>query len=120
MNGARIRNRHPMPKTLTGIPYTLIPLDLQSLVPLYRQLYKALRHLILTGDLLAGTQLPATRTLANELKLSRNTVVNAIDQLIAEGYLETHVRSGTYVSSSLPIEMLDVNHHKKTHVLPTI
>src|SRR5437588_634397 len=81
-------------------------LDRSSAVPLHRQLYDRLREAILTGWLSGGTRLPATRTLALELGLSRNTVMNAFDQLLAEGYIEGRVGDGTYVSHVLPDEAL--------------
>lgn len=72
------------------------------------QLYHALRQAILGGQLSAGTQLPPTRVLATELAVSRTTVITAFEQLLAEGYLEAHVGSGTFVASTLPEEMLHV------------
>ena len=79
-----------------------LALDHTSSIPLYRQLYKGLRQAILTQQLLGGTKLPSTRTLAAELEISRNTVLNAFEQLMAEGYLETQHGSGTYVAQVLP------------------
>ncbi|WP_110516626.1 PLP-dependent aminotransferase family protein [Herpetosiphon llansteffanensis] len=70
--------------------------------PLYQQLYQHLRQAILTGELKRGMQLPSSRSLASQLSLSRNTVLNAYEQLIAEGYLESYSGQGTFVSSSLP------------------
>lgn len=83
-----------------------IQLDRDSAIPLYRQIYDALREAILSGKLPASAQLPASRELAVALNVSRTTVLNAIDQLIAEGYLETHIGSGTYVASNLPEDLL--------------
>ena len=74
--------------------------------PLHRQLYDQMRDAVLSGRLAPGTRLPATRSLARELACSRNTVVAAFDQLIAEGYLEGRTGSGTYVSGVLPEELL--------------
>lgn len=79
-----------------------------SEVPLYRQLYQNLRQAILTGRLESGTRLPSTRALATELSVSRNTVINAFEQLTAEGYLEGKVGAGTYISRALPDEVLQV------------
>lgn len=69
---------------------------------LYQQLYQSLRRAILTGALAAGARLPSTRGLAHELGVSRNTVLLAYDQLLAEGYAVGHTGSGTYVASTLP------------------
>src|SRR6184192_1481075 len=49
-----------------------------------------------------GARLPSTRNLANELMVSRTTVLNAFEQLIFEGYLEGRVGSGTKVSACIP------------------
>ncbi|MBK4998313.1 PLP-dependent aminotransferase family protein [Pseudomonas sp. S31] len=65
---------------------------------LSQQLYQALRARVLDGRLSSGTRLPATRDLANRLALSRNSVVRAYDQLYAEGYIESRVGDGTYVT----------------------
>jgi GntR family transcriptional regulator/MocR family aminotransferase len=70
--------------------------------PLYQQLYEHLRTAILSGQLKPGAKLPSTRALADELNISRNTVLNAYDQLISEGYLEGSTGSGTYVTRQLP------------------
>ncbi|MEO6800489.1 MAG: PLP-dependent aminotransferase family protein [Rhodanobacter sp.] len=65
----------------------------------YQQLTRALKTAILDGSLDAGTRLPPTRLLAEELGMSRITVLSAYDQLRAEGYLQSRVGSGSYVSS---------------------
>lgn len=71
-------------------------------LPLHRQLYEALRRAMLDGKLGAGERLPSSRDLAEDLKLSRNTVVAAINQLSVEGYLASRVGSGTYVNDNVP------------------
>jgi GntR family transcriptional regulator/MocR family aminotransferase len=75
---------------------------------MHRQLYRELREAVLGGRLPAGSRLPSTRTLAAELGVSRNTVMGAFDQLLAEGYLEGKVGSGTYVAEELPEDLLQV------------
>jgi GntR family transcriptional regulator/MocR family aminotransferase len=97
-----------MAKYSSAIPNGLINLDGQSQTPLYRQLYDCLRRAILTGQLAPGTRLQSSREMASELKVSRNTVVNAYEQLLAEGYLEGQVGSGTYVSRALPEDLISV------------
>ena len=61
---------------------------------------------ILNGHLRRASRLPATRDLAAQYGLSRPTIVNAFDQLRSEGYVEGKVGSGTYVSQTLPDELL--------------
>ena len=70
--------------------------------PLHRQLYLAVKRAILDGRLRAGDRLPSTRVIADDFGVSRTTVLNAFDQLSAEGYLEGRVGSGTSVASYIP------------------
>ncbi|MFQ5529142.1 MAG: PLP-dependent aminotransferase family protein, partial [Gemmatimonadota bacterium] len=70
--------------------------------PLHQQVYSGLRCAILRGDLRPGTRLPSSRGLAEELSVSRTTVVLAFDQLRAEGYVCGRHGSGTYVVEELP------------------
>jgi GntR family transcriptional regulator/MocR family aminotransferase len=79
-----------------------IPLDRRSGTPLFRQLYLPLKEAILAGDVGAGVRLPATRELGRLLSVSRQTVLAAYEQLMAEGYLQGAVGKGTFVSASLP------------------
>ncbi len=88
-----------------GIP-VLIALDPRASDPLSRQIYRALRDGILAGRLTGGLRLPSTRALAVDLGVSRNTVVTAFDQLVAEGYVESRVGRGTRVSHTLPDHLM--------------
>jgi GntR family transcriptional regulator/MocR family aminotransferase len=88
--------------------------DRGSAVPLYKQVYDSIRRSILEGEVEPGTRLPATRALAIQLSVSRLTVVNAYDQLLAEGYIEGRAGSGTYVASELPDELLAVSSAKRS------
>jgi len=74
----------------------------QYALPLHRRLYEALRRAVLEGLLAPGERLPSSRELTHDLKLSRNTVVAALNQLTVEGYLVSRVGSGTYVNDQLP------------------
>jgi GntR family transcriptional regulator/MocR family aminotransferase len=84
----------------------VLSLDLSAPAPIYRQIYGGIRDAILSGRLRAGTRLPATRTLAADLGVSRSTVLNAFEQLLAEGYLCGKIGSGTYVAQQLPDDLL--------------
>ena len=90
-----------MAKNTSALPVWVPPLDRGSALPLHRQLYQGLRAAVLKGRLAPGVRLPSTRDLARQLGVSRNTVVNAFEQLLAEGYLSGRVGSGTYVSAAL-------------------
>ena len=74
-------------------------LQLDNQGPRYAQLTRALKQAILSGRCAPATRLPATRTLARDLDLSRNTVLAAYEQLAAEGFIEGRVGSGCYVST---------------------
>ncbi len=85
----------------------LIMLDGQhSGRPLYRQIYETIRTAILSGEFAPGRRLAATRALARELGVSRITVLNAYEQLFAEGYLDGKVGAGTFVAAELPDDLL--------------
>jgi GntR family transcriptional regulator/MocR family aminotransferase len=92
------------------MPYPpFIMLDGESALPLHRQIYEAIRNAILSGKAHPTTPLPATRLLAKQLSVSRMTVVNAYEQLFAEGYLETKAGAGTFVAAHLPEEFLQTS-----------
>jgi len=73
---------------------------------LYRALYDHFRKLILSGDLKSGTQLPASRNLAEILDLSRNTVIEGYSLLQADGFIYSKTGAGYYVSDNLAEENL--------------
>src|SRR4029077_3995272 len=96
-----------------------LPLNLRGpkpRMPLYRWLYEELRSAILAGRLHPGARLPATRDLAAEYRISRPTIVTAFEQLRSEGYVEGKVGSGTYVSKTLPDELLQAPRAKSLTV----
>jgi GntR family transcriptional regulator len=66
--------------------------------PLYLQLVRQLKHLIATGRLVPGDELPPVRVLAQQLVINPNTVVRAYRELEAAGLIYTRRGSGTYVS----------------------
>ncbi len=69
---------------------------------LLARLHARLRKAILDGALAPGTALPASRRLAEDAGLSRNTVEAVYDQLEAEGFIERRHGSGSFVSTDLP------------------
>lgn len=79
-----------------------IQLDKKSDKVIYLQIADAVIDAIKTGKLVSGNALPGSRELAKLLKVNRNTVVEALDVLIAEGWLVTVDRKGTFVTDSLP------------------
>ena len=87
---------------------SVISIDRDSDQPLYRQIYDGIRHAIVNHQLTPGMRLPSSRDLADILDVSRNTIINAIDQLIAEGYMETRPGAGTYVTADLPEDIMRI------------
>jgi len=102
--GCAKRLKAVMAKKPSTLPWNLR--EPSTGIALYRWLYEELRSAILAGHLRSGARLPATRDLAAQYRLSRPTVVTAFEQLRAEGYVEGRVGSGTYVSKTLPDELL--------------
>lgn len=86
--------------------------DTDPTTPLYRRIYEAIRRGILAGDFESKMRLPASRLLAKQLGVSRMTIVNAYDQLLAEGYLEGKTGAGTYVAAVLPEEFFQTQSRK--------
>jgi GntR family transcriptional regulator/MocR family aminotransferase len=75
----------------------MIRLNSNSKEPLYEQLYKYIKTEIIGGGFPYHTKLPSKRLLAAYLQCSQNTVQNAYNQLIAEGYIMSKPKSGFYV-----------------------
>jgi len=72
-------------------------IDKESSIQLSRQIYLELRDAVLAGRLQPGSRLASSRSMAQQLAVSRNVVLEAYDQLLAEGFLETRQGAGTYV-----------------------
>lgn len=85
------------------MPIDLEPLfpDRSSGEPLRGQLVRRFRKAIESGFFPAASRLLPSRELAGRLGVSRNTLTAALDQLIAEGYLEARVGSGTFITKTL-------------------
>lgn len=90
-----------MVKRAGGSLLLSIRIDHGAPQPVSTQLCVALREMILTGGFAAGERLPASRTLAQDLGLSRTTVIEVFNRLTAEGLIESQIGSGTFVSAVL-------------------
>lgn len=77
-------------------------IDRSSGLALYLQLAQQLIDAIQRGRLAPSAAMPGTRELADRLKVNRKTVITAYDELIAQGWLTTESRRGTFVSANLP------------------
>ncbi len=84
-------------------PWNLtIEIDRSSTKAIYLQLADNIAADIQSGRLALGTALPSSRALATQLKLNRNTVVEAIQQLLSEGWVVSEQRRGIFVAQQLP------------------
>lgn len=99
------------------LPTFTVPLDRHSEEPLYRQLIRHIKLQIDSGQLPTGTRLPASRELAEQISISRISVVNAYAELRTEGYLSAHAGRGTFVNrtSNTPLDNSDAPRHKTLH-----
>lgn len=77
-------------------------IDREDADPAYRQVYRQLREAILSGALSPGSRLPSSRAMARGAGVARVTIVRALEQLAAEGFVESRVGAGTYVAPDLP------------------
>ncbi len=91
-----------------------IRLNRNSKLPMKRQIYQSLREQILDGIMAAGEILPSTREMAEQLGVSRNTVSEAYDMLITEGYVLSRQGALTRVAAGLCIRRLP-----QVHKVPT-
>jgi len=89
-----------------------IHLDKKSDKALYLQIADAIILAIKSGKLTSGNALPGSRQLAGLLNVNRNTVIEALDVLMAEGWLVTVDRKGTFIAEILPEVIL---HPKNTN-----
>jgi GntR family transcriptional regulator len=80
-------------------PLFRLRLDLQSGVPVYRQIIDQVRGGIASGVLAVGDQLPTVRQLAVDLAINPNTVARAYRELELGGLLETHQGTGSFISA---------------------
>src|SRR5665811_2003917 len=68
----------------------------------YLQITQKIIAEIQLGRLPPSTMMPGSRELADSLKVNRKTIVQAYDELVAQGWLSTESRRGTFVSANLP------------------
>lgn len=78
-----------------------VPLEEQSALPLYRQLYDRVLAAVAAGTLSPGDRLPSARAMAKELGVARGTVELAYSLLASEGYLLALGQKGTVINPEL-------------------
>ncbi|PCI02604.1 MAG: GntR family transcriptional regulator [Hyphomicrobiales bacterium] len=91
-----------MSKPIKGARLQFLAIEKSISTPIYRQIESQIRNAILTGIIKPGLLLPASRVLAQDLGVSRPTMVRVYEYLSFEGFLETRHGSGTFVSRTLP------------------
>ncbi|MGZ4160496.1 MAG: aminotransferase-like domain-containing protein, partial [Neobacillus sp.] len=72
-------------------------LNKSSLIPLHQQIYEFMKKKIMNGEWTVGTKIPTQRDLAKNFKVNRSTIVYALDELAADGLIESKVGKGTFV-----------------------
>ncbi|HEX2945018.1 MAG TPA: PLP-dependent aminotransferase family protein [Clostridia bacterium] len=75
-----------------------IRIDKEGKTPMYLQISRRIREMILSGTLPAGFRLPPERKLAEELQVNRTTVLNAYRELKSGGFVDSHIGQGTTVT----------------------
>lgn len=103
----------------SDVPIDILAVDPALDLPAYKQLGSAMREAILDGKLRSGQRLPASRVLAKDLTISRNTVISAYETLLSEGYLETRHGSGTFVAN-LPQSAIKIRESQHKTQLPSL
>ncbi len=89
-----------MPKTALTGSLIALELDRSGKEPLHKQVADRLREAIQNGRMPTGLKLPSTRVFAEELGLSRNTVLQVFETLTQEGFLSSRVGAGTFVAAA--------------------
>lgn len=77
-----------------------IDIDRTSGKSITAQVYKAVKQLIVSGNLAVGKRLPSSRTLADELDISRTTAIAVFERLASEGLIVSRTGSGSFVSAA--------------------
>jgi DNA-binding transcriptional regulator YhcF (GntR family) len=84
--------------SLSVVPPSGLRINRRSAVPVHIQLKTQIRHLIMTGTLRPGSQVPTVRQLAGFLRINPNTAARVLADLQQDGYLESHPGRGTFVA----------------------
>src|SRR5215467_13104446 len=91
------RRRHSL------LAFEMVRLDRAAAEPLHQQLYRQIRDELTSGSFNHNSsRLPSSRALASDFGVSRFTVNLALTRLHGEGYLQTKIGSGTFISAPLP------------------
>ncbi|QXE21045.1 PLP-dependent aminotransferase family protein [Clostridium sp. 001] len=88
-----------------------ISIDKKSSIPIYVQIKNEIRNIIYSGMLPSNFLLPSERKLAEELNVSRSTVISAYEELKSLGLLESHKGKGTIVANNTKNKQLSIRNH---------
>lgn len=102
----------------SGSAFPIAIADITFVEAKWRALYVAIKQGVLTGRIAAGTRLPATRELADDLGVARGTVAQAYELLLAEGFIRGEVGRGTFVNDDLSIVQRTVERAKHKPEIP--
>jgi GntR family transcriptional regulator/MocR family aminotransferase len=96
-------NLHGKRRRHSIVAFEMVQLDRAAAEPLHQQLYRQIRDELASGSFNSNSsRLPSSRALAADFGVSRFTVNLALSRLHAEGYLESKIGSGTFISEALP------------------
>ncbi|MDA1478075.1 MocR-like pyridoxine biosynthesis transcription factor PdxR [Bacillus changyiensis] len=90
----------------------LIPINRLSTTSLTGQVYQYIRDQVLNGKIKPGEKLPSTRELSSHLCVSRNVILTAYEQLIAEGFIVTYKGSGSYIAEGTYLKQEKIQTYK--------
>jgi DNA-binding transcriptional regulator YhcF (GntR family) len=94
---SKIQSRGPVRLRPRGLFLPALALDRRSTTPLHEQVRAQLAAAVRCEGR-SGARLPSTRLLARMLRVSRNTILSAYEELAAEGLIEGHPRSGMVIA----------------------
>lgn len=94
-----------------------INIDKENKQSLSQQICNDIKSYILQGILKPEEKLPSSRELARYLNVSRNTVIESYEQMIAEGYLYSKNGSGTYISDGLEMQRLQISDKEDSQII---
>lgn len=106
MKSAR-NNKINMVRLDDTMDFLMLPLEKNSITPLYEQLYKFIKDAIVQGHIHEGEKLPSKRKLAEYLDLSQTTIELSYSQLVAEGYINSEPRRGYFVHNIEELALIE-------------
>ena len=92
-------------------------IDPDSSLPIYAQLIESVKHMVATGRVRTGDQLPTVRQLAVDLRVSLNTIARAYMELARNGIISTQQGRGTYITGPPSASSMSRLRHDRLHAL---